>query len=185
MNYQERLEKYEERKKLLKEGIAIAADAVKKDRQAADYRMETKLDDFNERLDAYDAKAISKMNKDLEEYNRKCDAMDAKIDDDLKTIEGDFVAAEENLRIAKEKHDSKLNTARLKAQMNIHAAKARRIERLENMDKAAWQNYINYLFDYAEDCQDIAEAYALEAELAIYEAMLEIAEYEKTYGTIQ
>ena len=176
MDYKERVARAKERMTELKEGIEIAENAVKSDRDRKMQEVDNKLYDLNVRLNQYDQKVIAEMNREIEEYNKACDALEA-------DVKGDIAAAEENLRIVKEKQDSKLNSARLKAQMNVHAIKARRIERLENMDKAAWNSYIAYLLDYAEDCQTIAEAYALEAELAIYEAVAEIEEYEKAYGT--
>ena len=41
------------------------------------------------------------------------------------------------------------------------------------------------LLDYADDCQMIAYAYAMEAEMAIMDACDEIADYEAKYGKME
>ena len=118
-------------------------------------------------------------------YDEAAGKLQAKIDDSLATVEGDVNAAEENQRLAKERYDSKLNATRLKVQMHKEEVKNRIESKKTELDKAAQEELIMDLLDYADDCQMIAYAYAMEAEMAIMDACDEIADYEAKYGKME
>lgn len=189
MDFDARMKQAEERMKLLKEGIQIAADAVKMDQQN---ERDRKLDQLNDTLDAFDAKLdeydqriLEKMDKEIDDLAVYAAVMEAQANEDAKAIKGDIEAARENLRLADEYSTGKLNSSRLRAQMNLSEARARKIRRLEEMDKEAWSLYICDLFDYAENCQDMAEAYAYESKLALTQARDEIKLFEEKYGPLR
>lgn len=150
-----------------------------------DDKINAKLDKVDAKIDEVDAKIDAKLDADAE----KCDAamakIDAKINDDLDTIEGDYYAAGEDIRLAKERYDSKLNATRLKVQMHLEEVKSRIDAKKTEIDKASQEELIMDLLDYADDCQMIAYAYAIEAELAIIDACDEIEDYEAKYGDIE
>ena len=137
---------------------------------------------LNEAIEQID----DKINAKIAEGAKKCDEagekLMAKVDDELATVEGDINAAAENRRIAKERSDSKLNATRLKVQMHQEEVKSRIAAKKTDLDKAAQEELIMDLLDYADDCQMIAYAYAMEAELAITDACEEIRDYEAKYG---
>ena len=108
-----------------------------------------------------------------------------KIDDQLGTMEGNKSAAEEDLRIIKERNAGKLNAKRLELQMRQEAAKDKIEAHKTAIDKAAQEELIMELLDYADCCQSIAYAYAMEAELAILDACDEIEDYESKYGKME
>lgn len=138
-------------------------------------------DAMNDALDEIDAK--------INEGAARCDAAAEKvmnkIDDDLDTVEGDFYAAGEDARLARERFESKLNSTRLKVQMHLEEGKAKIEAKKTAIDKAAQEELIMDLLDYADDCQLIAYAYAMEAELAILDACDQIEDYESKYGKIE
>ena len=142
-------------------------------------------DKIDAKLDEVDAKIDAKLDADAEKCDAAMEKIDAKINDDLDTIEGDYYAAGEDLRLAKERYDSKLNATRLKVQMHLEEVKNRIEAKKTELDKAAQEELIMDLLDYADDCQMIAYAYAMEAELAIIDACDQIEDYEAKYGDIE
>ena len=150
-----------------------------------DDKISAKLDKVDAKLDEVDAKIDAKLDADAEKCDAAMEKIDAKINDDLDTIEGDYYAAGEDLRLAKERYDSKLNATRLKVQMHLEEVKNRIEAKKTELDKAAQEELIMDLLDYADDCQMIAYAYAMEAELAIIDACDQIEDYEAKYGDIE
>ena len=137
---------------------------------------------LNEAIEQIDDKINAKIAEGAKKYDEAGENLMAKVDDDLATVEGDINAAAENRRIAKERSDSKLNATRLKVQMHQEEVKNRIESKKTELDKAAQEELIADLLDYADDCQMIAYAYAMEAELAIMDACEEIQDYEAKYG---
>ena len=90
-------------------------------------------------------------------------------------------ADKENVRLAKELGESKINALKLKSQMNVNAAKAKIAEK-----KSRWQvqqeRRIVDLLDYADNRQQLAYAAAQEAEFTTLEAAAEAADYIDKYG---
>ena len=137
---------------------------------------------LNEAIEQIDDKINAKIAEGAKKYDEAGEDLMAKVDDGLATVEGDVNAAAENRRLAKERSDSKLNATRLKVQMHQEEVKSRIEAKKTELDKAAQEELIADLLDYADDCQMIAYAYAMEAELAITDACEEIQDYEAKYG---
>ena len=137
---------------------------------------------LNEAIEQIDDKINAKIAEGAKKYDEAGENLMAKVDDGLATVEGDVNAAAENRRLAKERSDSKLNATRLKVQMHQEEVKSRIEAKKTELDKAAQEELIADLLDYADDCQRIAYAYAMEAELAITDACEEIQDYEAKYG---
>ena len=182
----EKQEALKEQLKELKEGIAIARGKVKEDADKQKAEVFKSVDEAAAKVNDFNTKAIDRVESDLHAFSNDVEVcnMVAKIqlEEDAKEAKGDLEAAKENVRIAKEYKEGKRNTALLKAQMTVNEIKARKAERLTEMDKEDRAFYIANLLDYAEDCQYMAEAFMLEAELALAEAIDEINAYEKEYG---
>ena len=137
---------------------------------------------LNEAIEQIDDKINAKIAEGAKKYDEAGENLMAKVDDGLATVEGDVNAAAENRRLAKERSDSKLNATRLKVQMHQEEVKNRIAAKKTDLDKAAQEELIMDLLDYADDCQYIAYSYAMEAELAIMDACEEIQDYEAKYG---
>ena len=136
---------------------------------------------LNEAIEQIDDKINAKIAEGAKKYDEAGENLMAKVDDGLATVEGDVNAAAENRRLAKERSDSKLNATRLKVQMHQEEVKSRIEAKKTELDKAAQEELIADLLDYADDCQMIAYAYAMEAELAITDACEEIHDQDATY----
>ena len=108
--------------------------------------------------------------------------LEIQMKEDAPEAMGDLEAVKENVRLAKDYSEGKRNASLLKAQMTLNEIKAARAERLAEMDKTDRAGYIASLLDYADDCDEIAESYLLEAQLALTEAVDEMNAYEKEYG---
>ena len=173
--------------------LTAKAEAIDKALDEADDKIDAKVGEIDDKIDAkldkvdakveeLDAKIDAKLDADAEKYDAAMDKIDAKVNDDLDAIEGDYYAAKEVVRLAKERYDSKLNATRLKVQMHMEDVKNRIEAKKTELDKAAQEELIMDLLDYADDCQMIAYAYAMEAELAILDACDEIEDYDSKYG---
>ncbi len=167
-------------------------------------QIESDLNDFAAELDTLDAEINAQINSDLDSMDAEFDAFDEQVaddindinagldmmdeafdkqvDDDVATIEGDINAAKENVRLAKERTGDKIDAIKLKLQMNIDAAKAKISDSKKAVSKANQEQHISDLLEYADNCQQLAFAMALEAELTLLEADTEIADYNEKYG---
>lgn len=94
---------------------------------------------------------------------------------------GDVATAEENARLVHEFRDSKRNAMKLRTQMKVNNAKDKISARKEAIDKAAQEEWILDLFEYAEGCYETAYAWALEAEYTLMEAAYEIDYYNEHF----
>lgn len=99
-----------------------------------------------------------------------------------KQTAGDAAAAAENVRLMNERRDSAINATKLRTEMKVNAAKAKIAAHKEAIDKAAREELILDLLDYADGCYEMACAWALEAEAAMMEAASEINDYTEKFG---
>ena len=67
--------------------------------------------------------------------------------------------------------------------MRLNSAKQKVKDHREAVDKAAQEEWILDLLDYAECCYEMAYAWALEAEYTLMEAVYEIDYYNERFGT--
>ena len=100
-----------------------------------------------------------------------------------KQTAGDFAVAEENARMIRERRDAKCSNAKLRTEMKVKAAKEKIAVRKEELDKAAQEDWILDLLDYANSCYEMAYAWALEAEYTMMEAAYEIDYYNERFGS--
>ena len=135
-------------------------------------KSQAKMDEVKAKIDdaAETAKIAGMLTKD-------------KIDEQIDSVKGDINAGAESARLAAEKGKSKFNSALLKAQMSIESAKASIAEKKEAHDKAAQENRILDLLDYADECQALALALTVESKLAILEAAAESIDYDEKYNS--
>ena len=96
---------------------------------------------------------------------------------------GDIAVAEENARLIREYRNGKIDASKLRVQMKVNNAKEKIAEHKEAVDKAAQEEWILDLMDYAAACYDMAYAWAMEAEYTQMEAACEIYDYNEKYGT--
>ena len=177
MTYEERMAKAQEKMDTLKAKMANIGEKAKAARTSTKEDIAEVIDAINEDIDALD-KAIA---DDYDAFDNEIDAM---IDDQMDTIEGDVEAAKENARLSKEKRDSKINSLKLKAQMKSEAKKEKIAKKREEKDKVAQEMYILDLLEYAESCEQVAFAAAIEADLALLEAAEAAQDYIDKYGEI-
>ena len=95
---------------------------------------------------------------------------------------GNLVAAQENVRIASERRQSKFNSEMIKAQMTMDAAKKAIADKKEAVDKVKRASRIDDLITYAECCEAMAVQMLIEADIAMLTAAAEAADYVDTYG---
>ncbi len=95
---------------------------------------------------------------------------------------GDIAMVEENARLAHEYRDSKRDAIKLRTQMKVNNAKDKIADRREAVDKAAQEEWVIDLLDYAESCYEMAYAWALEGEYTLMEAAYEINDYNERFG---
>ncbi len=185
-NSQEKNERIQVQLQELKEGIEAARKKLKADKAKQKVEFNKSVDEAAAMLKKFNAETMDRLENELEELSKQPDIsakmIEAQENENNAVVMGDIEAAKENVRIAKEYSDSKWNSALLQAQMNVNEIKARRAQRLEEMDKTDRAAYINYLLDYADDCETMAESFMLEAQLALAEAVNEIQDYQKEYG---
>ena len=164
---------------LKKEEINAAIDAINADLDELDASLAEDYAKYDAAVDELDAAVAA----DYEKFDAAVtDKINAHIEDRADTIEGNYNAAKENARLAKERRDSKIYAFKLKAQMKAEAIKQKIADRRTEKDKAALERYIMDLLDYAESCQQVAFAAAVEADMTLLEAAAAAAEYVEKYG---
>ena len=183
--------------------IAADIDALDAKIDAFNASVDTKLDAKADELDAkLDAQA-DKISAGMDSAEAKLEAGAAKakaamtldkadaesianektgVDAIQKQTAGDFAVAEENARMIRERRDAKCSNAKLRTEMKVNAAKEKIAVRKEELDKAAQEDWILDLLDYANSCYEMAYAWALEAEYTMMEAAYEIDYYTKRFG---
>ncbi len=137
------------------------------------------IEDFADIVEAGVNNSLEKSGEAIESF---ADDVEDMVNDSIATAQGNINATKENARLSKEERDIKLNSIRLKTQMNMEERKKRITAKKEAMDKATWEKRINELLDYAESCQAMTLAMALETEAAFLEAADEIAAFTEKYG---
>lgn len=186
MSYKEQLAAAQAKMDELKAKMDASVERAKFAQQMRRDEIAADMEALDQELAALDEEIEKQIESDIEDVDAALDlfsdAVNEQIDDDIATINGHVNAAKENHRLAKERRDSKINAMKLKAQMNINAAKAKIAEKKDAKDKAKQEQRIIDLLTYAESCQKLALASALEAELTILEAAAEAADYAEKYG---
>ena len=186
MDTTEKKEQLQCQLKDLQERISSVRSMIRSDAGEQEKELSASVDEANARIKAFNEKTISRLEDEINEFSRNADVarmvLEIQAKEDTADLRGDLEAAKENVTLAKEYGDGKRNAALLKAQMDVNEYKARLAEHLAEMDKEDRAFYINNLLDYADDCSQLAEAYLLEADLALAEANAEIDSYEKDYG---
>ena len=194
------------REKKLEE-IAADIDALDAKIDAFNASVDTKLD---AKADELDAKLDAKLDAQADKIGAGMDSAEAKleagaakakaamtldkadaesianektgVDAIQKQTAGDFAVAEENARMIRERRDAKCSNAKLRTELKVNAAKEKIAVRKEELDKAAQEDWILDLLDYANSCYEMAYAWALEAEYTMMEAAYEIDYYTKRFG---
>ena len=197
MTYEERIAAAQAKMEAFKAKMAASSEKAKAARAMKKEEIAAAMDSINADLDELDAAlaedyakyaaAVNEYDKSVAEDYAKFDAAmmekaDAKVADDVATIEGNINAAKENAKLKKERADSKIYAFKLKAQMKAEAIKDKLAAKRAENDKAAMELYIMDLLDYAESCQQVAFAAAVEADLTLLEAADVAAEYIEKYG---
>lgn len=158
------------------DAVGVQIDKQAQDLDAALSRAEEKIENDATKvkaaftLDKATAEDIANEPTRIEEIQKNTAAQVAR-------AKGDVAAAEENARLLREQRDSKCNSVKLRAQMRVNDAKAKIADRREAIDKAAEEEWILDLLDYAESCYEMAYAWAMEAEYTLMEAAYEIDYY--------
>ena len=114
-----------------------------------------------------------------EKHEAKREELEAKHEDNVATVKGDVAAFQENVRLHQEEEKSKLASALLKIQMTIESKIK---ERRESKDQFMMQLYVADQLDYIDECFYVATYLIQNGQLAIYETMEAIEEYEAKYG---
>ena len=199
MTFEEKLaaqgRKLDELKAKLDEGVAAAKAAreMRRDEFVADVK---ELDAALEELDAkVDAKVQAKaaeidahltLDKAAAEYiantSTRIDRVQEGTAEQVSNAKAHAAAVENNVELVKERRDEKRNSVKLHAQMSVENAKAKVDAHKKAVDKAAMEAYIIDVLDYAECCEELAFAWALEAEYAVNDALEVIDEYNAKYG---
>ena len=180
MEMKERLAASQAKMDELKAKISGAADNAKAAHEMKKAELEETLDEIDAEFEAFDAAVDAQIEADLADFDAAteliAEEISTEMDDDIATIEGDIAAAKENRRIRKERAESKRNSARLRAQMNVNAAKERIAEKKKAKEQAKREDRALDLLDYADRCQALAMTMTLDAEHAILEAAELLAE---------
>lgn len=178
MTYEERIAAAQAKMEKFKAKMAATAEKAKAARAMKKEEISAAFDEINADLE----ELYESIADDYAEFEA---GVEAEIDDQIATVDGDIAAAEENIRLAKERRNSKIYALKLKAQMKTEAIKDKIDDRRAEKDKAAMENYIIDLLDYAESCQQVAFAAAIEADMTLLEAAEIAADYIEKYGEIE
>ena len=138
-------------------------------------KIDARLEKISEDLAALSEKAA----KAAEEAKVARELRDEAISDQIDTVKGDIAAFQENVRLASEENKSRLRSALLKIQMTIESKIQ---ERKEATDQFLIQLYVADQLDYIDESFAAAAYLISNAELAMYETMKKINEYEAKYG---
>jgi len=176
MTYEERIATAQAKMQNFKEKMAATAEKTKAARALKKEEISAAIAEINADLDELNEAIADELNGGIvESINETIEDIDAE-------VEGQLNAADENSRLAEERRESKAYAMKLKAQMKAEALKEKLAQKREAEDKEAMEEYILDLLDYAECCQQIAFAAAVEADLALLEAANAAAEYNEKYG---
>lgn len=138
-------------------------------------KIDERLAKMSEKL----AEMSEKAAKASEEAKVARELREEAVSDQIATVKGDVVAFQENVRLEQEEEKSKLASALLKIQMTIEA---RIKERRESKDQFMMQLYVADQLDYIDECFYFATYLIQNGQLAMYDTMEAIKEYEAKYG---
>ena len=151
--------------------------------------MAERVDKLDEQIEEYSEKAKAAFTLDkataeaVANEPTRIDAIEKGTAEQAAKAKGDVVMAEENARLIRERCEAKCANARLRSEVKVKAAKEKIAERKEAHDKAAQEEWIFDLLEYAEGCYETAVAWALEAEYTLMEADYEIDYYKERFGS--
>ena len=199
MTFEEKLaaqgRKMDELKAKLDEAVdaAKAARQMRRDEFVADVqKLDAALDELDAKVDAKVQEKAAKvdakltLDKATAEYiantPTRIERTQEGTDKQVSNAKGHIAAVENNVELVKERREEKRNSVKLHAQMSVDNAKAKIEAHKEAVDKASMEAYILDCLDYAEACQELAFAWALEAEYAVNDALEVIDEYNAKYG---
>ncbi|MCR4675881.1 MAG: hypothetical protein K5634_01465 [Sphaerochaetaceae bacterium] len=186
MGLKERLSDSQKKMDEMKAKINAASEKAKEARNMKKEELEESIKYVNGEIDAFNELVDEAFDMKLAETEKKLSDIDSNLDflvkDTAKTVKGNVEAGKENARLAGESLSRSLNTLKLKASMNVNAAKAKLQEKKTEKDMAKAEDHISDLLDYADRCQEMAVAMALESELTFLEAAAEMADYLEKYG---
>ena len=189
MSFEERLAQTQAKLQELKEKFnefASDPDAIDKKLGAIDEKLATMIvegmDKTAEAVDGLDGKIDNDIKEGAANYDAAAAKVQAAVDNALETADGDYYAAKENVRMTKEQYEGYLNSDLIQTQMNLEAVKTKIEKKKDAVDKAAMEELINDLLDYADGCQAMALAYTDEAMAAVKDASDRIDQYDAKYG---
>ena len=140
---------------------------------------------FTERFDAATAKMDelkARMGKASDEINESCQQGAAKFRSDMDVLRASLREIAESLdeqnEVVSEKREAKVEEARAK----LEATADKIYEIGQSFERADQEELIVDLLTYAEECQDLADMMADEAELALKAAAEQIAIYNEKFG---
>lgn len=113
------------------------------------------------------------------EREEKIEAKREEREDKIATVKGDVVAFQENVRLHEEEERSKLASALLKIQMTIESKIK---EKKASKDQFLMQLYVADQLDYIDECFAVAAYLIQSGQLALYDTLEAIEEYEAKYG---
>ena len=190
MDFNERLAKSQAKMEELKAKINAsnekskdARNMKKEEIKANMANVDKSIEEFADRVEAVVNDSLEASGKAINDFADDVEkGVNDAIDNVTDSVEGDVVAASENAMIASERRQQKINSLRLKAQMNKEAMQDKITAKKEAKDKASQEKRIVELLDYAESCQELTLAMALETEAAVLTAAEEINDYNEKYG---
>ena len=197
MSYEERIAAAQAKMNAFKEKMAAVAEKTKAAHEMRKEEIAEAIDSINADLDELDEAIIEDYQENKAAIGQKLDKLsdtvasgleefDTSVDQEMTDfedeLEGNVVAANESARLAKERRESKINAIKINAQMRADVLKEKIAQRDDAKDKAAMESYIIDLLDYAECCQQVAYAAAMEADMALLEATQIAAEYKERFG---
>ncbi len=190
MDFNERLEKSHARMDELKAKIAASGEKAKKARELKKEEIKADMAEVDKALEKFADEVEASVNQSLDvsgkALNQFADDVEDGVNKAMKgaedSVEGGINAVTANAVLADERREQKINSLRLQAQMNKEARQEKVTAKKDAVNKEMQERRIVELLDYAESCQELTLAMALETEAAVLEAAAEIAEYNEKYG---
>ena len=179
MTYEERIAAAQAKMQAFKEKMAASAEKAKAAHAMKKEEIAAAIDAINADLDELDTAIAEEFAEYETDLGNEMDELEADISEE---VTGSINAAKENIRLAKERRNSKIYALKLKSQMKADALKEKIADKRAEKDKAAMESYILDLLDYAECCQQVAFAAAIEADMTLLEAAEAAADYVEKYG---
>ena len=147
-------------------------------------------DEFEAKIVGAQAKAEMEHAENVKEAQEELEELKAEVKEKKAVVDHDFRNKIVTIRAQAQKKADEMRSIVLEEQAKAEQAHADRVAAAEaavdevrsEADKAARESYITDLLLYAEDCEDLAAAFALEAETALLEATYEVADYNEKYG---